>query len=89
MKAGWQIAFMTLHRCKYNLYALVTLHLYERIVVPTRYDFVDCKAALLHRVSISGQNSVMLCSCERMYKSVQCKRYIYIYIYIYIYVTVT
>jgi len=27
MKAGWQIAFMTLHRCKYHLYALATLHL--------------------------------------------------------------
>jgi len=27
MKAGWQIALMTLHRRKYHLYALATLHL--------------------------------------------------------------
>ena len=54
-----------------------------------RYDFVDYKAALLNRVSISGQKSVMLCSCERMYKSVQYMRCIYIYIYIYIYMHAT
>lgn len=59
MKAGQQIAFMTLHKCKYHLYALATLHLQKELWCPL--DMILLTTKLLFCVGLVSVAKIRSC----------------------------
>lgn len=86
MKAGWQTAFMTLHRCKYYLHALATLHLQKELQCPV--DMILLTTKLFCCIGLVSVAKIQSC-CAVVKECTNQFNVEGVYIYIYIYATVT